>query len=305
MSCVLYAGQACAQHYLRIGTGGTAGSYYPMAVLIAAAVSQPGKIIATAQSSNGSLGNVISVASGSLETGFCQADVASWAYRGTGIFEGKPRLANLRLIANLYPESIHVVVKKGSGITGIADLKGKRVGLDEAGSGTLINARQVLAAYGLNEAALQPEYIKPNQAGDKLKAGTLDAFFFTGGAPAKTITDLLPIGIALLPIDAPQAQRMRADSPFFSLGNIPANTYAGIDTTPTLTVGAQWVTRDTVSAELVYQVTKALFSSTAQQMLADGHAKGSYITLTNALRGADLPLHPGAQRFYQEIGALK
>lgn len=305
ITAVLAAGQASAQQYLRIGTGGTAGTYYPIGVLIASVVSQPGKIIASAQSSNGSLGNVISVASGSLETGFSQADVASWAYSGSGIFEGKPSLTNLRLIANLYPESIHIVVKKGLGIQTIADLKGKRVALDEVGSGTLVSARQVLAAYGMTEADIKPEYIKPNQAGDKLKAGTLEAFFFTGGTPAKAVTDLLNIGIDLLPIDGPQAQRMRTASPFLSADTIAAGTYPGIATTPTLAVGAQWVTRDSIDAELVYQATKSLYSAAAQQALAQGHAKGVYITPGNALQGAGLPFHPGAIRFYKEAGLLK
>ena len=305
LATVLATDQVNAQQYLRIGTGGTAGTYYPVGVLIAAAVSQPDKTMATAQSSNGSLGNVISVAAGSLESGFSQADVASWAYHGTGIFEGKPRLSSLRLIANLYPESIHIVVRKGVGIKTVADLKGKRVALDESGSGTLINARQVLAAYGLGEADLHPEYIKPNQAGDKIKAGTLDAFFFTGGAPAKAITDLLASGIDLLPIDGPQAQRLRSASAFLATDSIAAETYPGIAATATLAVGAQWVTRDTVDAELVYQATKALYSAAAQQALTQGHPTGRYITLTSAVQGAGIPFHPGAMRFYKETGALK
>ena len=305
LATVLAAGQVCAQQYLRIGTGGTAGTYLPVGVLIASAVSQPGKIVATAQSSNGSLGNVISIASGALESGFSQADVASWAYHGNGIFEGKPRLNGLRLIANLYPETIHVVVRRDIGIKAIADLRGKRVALDEAGSGTLISARQVLAAYGLSEADLQPEYIKPNQAGDKLRAGTLDALFFTGGAPAKAITDLLATGIDLLPIDGPPAQRMRAASPFLATDTIAADTYPGIVATPTLAVGAQWVTRDTLDAERVYQATKSLYSAAAQQALAQGHVKGRYITLANAVQGAGIPFHPGALRFYKEMGVLK
>jgi TRAP transporter TAXI family solute receptor len=302
---VLASGLSSAQQYLRIGTGGTAGTYFPVGVLLAAAVSQPGKTVVTAQSSNGSLGNVISVASGSLESGFSQADVTSWAYNGTGIFEGKPRLVGLRLIANMYPESIHIVVKKGVGIKTIADLKGKRVALDEAGSGTLINARQVLNAYGLSEADIRSEYIKPNLAGDKLKAGTLDAFFFTGGAPAKAISDLVSIGIDLLPIDGPQAQRIRTASPFLTANTISADTYPGIGSTATLAVGSQWVTRDTVNAEMVYQVTKSLYSVAAQQTLAQGHALGRYITLANAVQGAGIPFHPGALRFYKEMGLLK
>ena len=305
LATLLSFGQASAQQYLRIGTGGTAGTYYPIGVLVAGVVSQTGKIVATAQSSNGSLGNVISVASGSLESGFSQADVASWAYEGTGIFEGKPRLSGLRLIANLYPESIQIVVKNGKGMKTVTDLKGKRVALDEAGSGTLISARQVLTAYGLTESDIQPEYIKPNQAGDKLKAGTLDAFFFTGGAPAKAISDLVAVGIDLLPIDGPQAQRMRKASPFLIADTIAADTYAGIAATPTLSVGAQWVTRETVDAELVYQATKSLYSAAGQQALAQGHVKGRFITLANAVQGAGIPYHPGALRFYKEVGALK
>ena len=301
----LCAGPVSAQHYVRIGTGGTAGTYFPVGVLVAAVVSQPGKIVATAQSSNGSLGNVISVAGGSLETGFSQADIVSWAYHGTGIFEGKPRLSGLRLIANLYPESIHIVVRKGLGIRSVADLKGKRVALDEAGSGTLISARQVLTAFGLTEADISPEYIKPNQAGDKLKAGALDAFFFTGGAPAKAITDLISSGIDLLPIDGAQAQRLRTASPFLAVDAIPADTYPGIATTATLAVGAQWVTRDTVDAELVYQITKSLYSAAAQQALSQGHAKGRAMTLANATQGAGIAFHPGASRFYKEAGLLK
>ena len=248
---------------------------------------------------------MISVSSGSLESGFSQADVVSWAYAGTGIFEGKPRLGGLRLIANMYPESIQIVVKNGKGIKTVADLKGKRVALDEAGSGTLISARQVLAAYGLSESDIQPEYIKPNQAGDKLKAGTLDAFFFTGGAPAKAISDLVTVGIELLPIDGPQAQRMRKASPFLIADTIAAGTYPGIAATPTLSVGAQWVTRDTVDAELVYQAAKSLYSAAGQQALSEGHVKGRYITQANAVQGAGIPYHPGALRFYREAGALK
>ncbi len=305
LSTLLGFGQANAQQYLRIGTGGTAGTYYPVGVLVASVVSQTGKVVATAQSSNGSLGNVISVANGSLESGFSQADVANWAYEGTGIFEGKPRLSGLRLIANLYPESIQIVIKKGIGIKSVADLKGKRVALDEAGSGTLISARQVLAAYGLTESDILPEYIKPNQAGDRLKAGKLDAFFFTGGVPAKAISDLVEVGIDLLPIDGPQQQRMRRVSPFLIADTIAADTYLGVAATPTLTVGAQWVTRDTVDAELIYQATKSLYSATAQLVLSQGHVKGRNITLVNAVQGAGIPYHPGALRFYKEIGTLK
>lgn len=298
---------ALAQHYFRIGTGGTGGTYYPVGVQIAAAVSQPGRIVVSAQPSNGSLGNVIGVASGSLESGFSQADIATWAQTGTGTFEGKAPLTRLRLIANLFTESIHVVVRQDSPIRAISELRGRRVALDEVGSGSLISARMVLAAHGLKESDLQPEYIKPNQAADRLLAGQLDAFFFTGGVPAKAVADLAAsaAGIRLLPLEGEPARRLRAQSPFLAEDTVPAGAYAGVPATPTLAVGAQWVTDERASPELVYEITKALYSEPAQKALASGHPKGASITLTNAVRGAGIPFHEGARRFYREAGVLK
>jgi TRAP transporter TAXI family solute receptor len=301
------AAGAQAQQFFRIGTGGTAGTYYPVGGMIANAVSQPGKIVATAQASNGSVANVTGISGGAMESGFSQADVATWAQKGTGIYEGKPNVPGLRLIANLYPESVHVVVRKDSGIKSVAELKGKRVALDEPGSGTLVNARAILAAYGLKEADIKPEYIKPNQAGDKMKDGSLDAFFFTGGAPAGAIAELASAGsgIDVLPIDGAAAEQLKKSSGFFADDVIAADTYKGVGQVKTLAVGAQWVTSDKADANTVYEITKALFSDAAQKQLGAGHAKGKFITKENAVKGAGIPFHPGAEKFYKEAGVLK
>ncbi len=304
---IALCGAAHAQQFFRIGTGGTSGTYYPVGNMIANAVSQPGRIVVTAQASNGSMANVNGIAGGSIESGFSQAVVATWAHSGTGIFEGKPNAPNLRLIANLYPESVHVVVRKGLGVKSPADLKGRRVALDEPGSGTLINARIILAAYGLQDKDIKAEYIKPNQAGDKLRDGSLDAFFFTGGAPAGAITELASAGtgIELVPIDGPQADGLRSASRFFSPDVIPADTYKGVAAVKTLAVGAQWVTSDKADANTVYEITKALFSDVAQKTLAAGHPKGRLITKGNAVKGAGIPFHPGAEKYYREAGLIK
>jgi TRAP transporter TAXI family solute receptor len=126
------------QRFFRIGTGGTGGTYYPVGGLIANAVSTD-KINVSAVATNGSVANVNGIVGGSMESGFSQADINAWAYTGTGIYEGKPKIEELRVIANLYPESVHVVVKKGAGIKSLADLKGKRVSHRRAGLG---HARQ-------------------------------------------------------------------------------------------------------------------------------------------------------------------
>ena len=307
LTALALAGAAQAQQFFRIGTGGTAGTYYPVGGMIANAVSQPGKLVVTAQASNGSVANVNAIAGGALESGFSQADVATWAQTGTGLYEGKPHVPGLRLIANLYPESVHIVARKGAGIKSVADLKGKRVALDEPGSGTLVNARTILAAYGIKESDIKPEYIKPNQAGDKLKDGALDAFFFTGGAPAGAISELASsgAGIELVPIDGAQAEALRKSSPFFAPDTIPADTYKGVPAVHTLAVGAQWVTSDKADANVVYEITKALYSDATQKTVAAGHVKGKLITKENAVKGAGIPFHPGAERYYREAGLIK
>jgi TRAP transporter TAXI family solute receptor len=302
-------GEAQAQPaFFRIGTGGTAGTYYPIGGLIANAVSEPPRLVVTAVASNGSVANVNAIQGGAAESGFSQADVAYWAFTGTGVFEGRPKVSDLRSIANLYPESVHVVVRKAAGVKSIAELKGKRVSIDEPGSGTLINAKAILAAYGITEKDITPEYLKPNQAAEKMKDGSVDAFFFTGGFPAAAISELASTGsgIDILPISGPQAEKLIKDLPFFSADNIPAGTYKDVGAVSTVAVGAHWVTSAKVPADTVYAITKALWSDKTRAALDAGHAKGKSIRKETALAGLQgVPLHDGAARFYREAGLLK
>jgi hypothetical protein len=306
---VAAAGTAAAQDqkFFRIGTGGTAGTYYPVGGVIANAISQPPKLVLSAVASNGSVANVNSIMAGSLESGFSQADVAYWAYTGTGIWDGRPKAADLRAIANLYPESIHLVARKGAGIKTVADLKGKRVSLDEPGSGTLVDARIILDAWGMKDADLKAEYLKPNQAGEKMKDGAMDAFIFVGGYPAAAISELASsgAGIEIIPIDGPNADKIRQKYQFFAADTIPANTYKGVGAVKTISVGAQWVTSAKVDAGLVYDVVKAMWSDKTRQALDGGHAKGKLIRRETALAGIGIPLHPGAEKFYKEVGLIK
>jgi uncharacterized protein len=263
-------------------------------------------LVSTAVATNGSVANVNGIVGGNMESGFTQADVAYWAYTGTGSFEGKPKIDELRTIANLYPESVHIVVKKGIAKS-VADLKGKRVSLDEPGSGTLINARAILAAYGLSEKDIKPEYVKPNQAADKLKDGSVDAFFITGGYPLAAVSELITGtgGVEILAITGPEADKLKKDAPFFATDEIPAGTYKDIGAVKTLAVGAQWVTSSKQSNDLVYAIVKGLWSEKTRAVLDTGHAKGKLITPANALKGLAVPLHPGAEKFYKEAGLIK
>jgi TRAP transporter TAXI family solute receptor len=298
---------AQAPAFFRIGTGGTAGTYYPVGGLIANAISNPPQLLLTAQASNGSVANVNSIVSGALESGFSQADVAYWAYTGTGLFEGKGKIEDLRLLANLYPESIHLVAAKSANIKSVADLKGKRVSLDEPGSGTLVDARLILAGWGLKETDVKADFLKPNQAAEKMRDGGMDAFFFVGGYPTSAITELAATGggIDIVPLDGPQAEAIRKQYSFFAADEIPANTYKNVGAVKTLAVGAQWITSAKVPENVVYEVTKGLWSDKARATLDAGHAKGKMIRKETALAGAGIPVHPGALRFYKEAGLVK
>ena len=300
------AGPALAQQkFFRIGTGGTGGTYYPIGGLIGNAISTD-KINVSAVATNGSVANVNGIVGGSMESGFSQADVNFWAYTGTGIYEGKPKVEELRAIANLYPESVHIVTKKGLGAKTVADLKGKRVSLDEPGSGTLVNAKAILAAYGLSEKDIKPEYLKQQQCAEKLKDGILDAYFQTTGFPQGTLTELAATnGFELLALAGPEADALQAKFTFFAKDEIPSGVYKDVAGVKTLSVGAQWVTSAKIDAGLVYEITKALWSDKTRAALDAGHAKGKAIRKETALLGLGIPLHPGAEKFYKEAGLAK
>lgn len=293
------------QKFFRIGTGGTGGTYYPVGGLIGNAISTD-KLNVSAVATNGSVANVNGIVGGSMESGFAQADVSTWAYTGTGIYEGKPKVEELRAIANLYPESVHVVTKKGLGAKSIADLKGKRISLDEPGSGTLVNAKAILAAYGITERDIKPEYLKPAQSAEKLKDGSVDAFFSTTGYPQGSISELAATtGIELVPIDGAGRDKILAQYKFFATDKIPDGAYKDVKGVETISVGAQWITSSKQDAELIYEVTKAAWSDKTRAALDAGHAKGKVIRKETALLGLGIPLHPGAEKFYKEAGLLK
>ena len=292
--------------FFRIGTGGAGGTYYPIGTLLARPLSGvvPG-LVAVAETSNGSVSNVRMIGSAQLEAGLVQADVAYWAYTGTEVFKGEPRIATLRAIANLYPESIHIVARKDAAIHAVRDLRGRRVSLDEADSGTIVDARIVLAAYGLDEGDLRPEYIKPNLAVEKMAQGALDAFFFVGGYPAPTIAGFAASGGAVLvPIDGAVADKIARRYRFLSKSVFPAGVYGMKRATPTLEVGAQLLVSAALPDELVYQVTRTLWRKETLDALARGHPKGGLIRPETALKGIAIPLHPGAERYYRGAGAL-
>ncbi|WP_420863913.1 TAXI family TRAP transporter solute-binding subunit [Algirhabdus cladophorae] len=316
------AGGAVAQdiQFFSIGTGGTSFTYYPVGGVIANAISKPpgsrecgqggscgvDGLIASAVSSRGSVDNINAILSGLRNSGFAQSDVAYWSYTGTGTREGEEPATELRTIAALFEEHIHLVALADSGITSVADLAGKTVSLDEPGSGTFVDATLILEANGLSIEDVNAEALKGNAASEALRNGKIDAFFVVAGYPTGGIVELASAAdITLVPITGPGAEALTSKYGFFAQSDIPGGTYEGIDTVSTVSVGAQWYTSAKEDEELIYNITAALWNDESRRLLDVGHAKGASITPETALAGIGVPLHPGAERFYREAGLLE
>jgi TRAP transporter TAXI family solute receptor len=305
--------------FFTIGTGGTAYTYYPVGGVIANAISKPpgsrecGEggscgvegLIASAVSSRGSVDNINAILSGLRDSGFAQSDVAYWAYTGTGTMEGKEPANELRTIAALFEEHIHLVALSDSDINSVADLAGKRVSLDEPGSGTYVDANLILEANGLSAEDLTPEALKGNAAADALRNGRIDAYFVVAGYPTGSLVELASaVDIKLVPIDGAGAVALTEQYGFFAQSEIPAGTYEGVDAVSTVSVGAQWYTSASQDEALIYEITKALWNDESRRLLDISHAKGRSITPDTALSGVGVPLHAGAERFYREAGLI-
>ncbi|MGV6847351.1 MAG: TAXI family TRAP transporter solute-binding subunit [Marinibacterium sp.] len=322
---VMAAGMAFAQTptFFRIGTGGAGGTYFPIGGTIANGISAPpgarpcdkgGQcgvpgLIAIAQSTTASVFNNAAVENGELEAGLAAADVTRSMYLGEGKFEGKPH-PKLRIIANLYPEDLHLVLPKGQHINSLADLKGKRVGIAQAGSGTQVAVLQMLNAWGVNRDNIDEAELNNSQSAERLADGQLDAYFYAAGWPVAAMVQLASTkGMELHSFSDADLKKINDIIPAYIPSKIPAGVYDGIDyDVHTPAVSALLVVSSDLSEDLVYGITKALWNKNTRKLLDNGHAKGKQITLETALDGVaalGVPLHPGAEKFYREAGVLK
>jgi hypothetical protein len=308
------AGQQ-ATSFFRIGTGTTSGNYFLIGGVIANAISNPPGsrpcdaggscgvpgLIAVAQTTQGSVENVELLASDSIESALCQSDIAYWAFSGTGMYKGEPPFERLRAIANLYQESLQIVVRADSKIHSIADLKGKRVSLGERGAGTRATAALVLDAYGISEKKVKIEQMPIAVATGRLGAGTIDAIFVVGDSPIPAIKALAEgTELRFLPVDGDKAESLRRRYPFLTVDLLPSGVYPGSPAVITVGVGTFWLVTADLDAELAYGITKALWHPSTRKLLDEGSPIGRNIRMVTALLGLPIPLHDGAAKFYSE-----
>ena len=292
--------QSSAKKFLNIGTGGTAGTYYPIGGAMAEILNSNIKgMNASAQSTGASVANINMLKDGSIDMAIVQNDITYYAVNGTEMFKDKA-VTNLRGIATLYPETCQFVTLDKSGIKSIADLKGKRVAVGAAGSGAEANARQILEAYGITYNDIVAQYLSFAEGASALKDGNVDAAFLTAGFPTASVQDISSQNkIRLLPVDSAKADALIAKYPFYTKTVVPAGTYAGFDEdVSTVSVMAMLVCTDKVDDALGYDIAKALFTNLDRIQAA--HSVGKLITKEGALNGMPLPMNAGEEKFFKE-----
>ena len=289
---------------ITLATGGTTGTYY--AVGNALATTLDGKLSLsslTAVDSGASKANVQLVTAGSAQMSILQSDVLNYAHNGAGgetMFDGAADMNSL-WVAGVYNETVQLVTSPS--ITDISQLKGKTVCVGDVGSGTALNAAQVLEAYGMTFDDINVMYDSFAGGADALKNGQCDAAFTVAGAPTPALTDLATTYSFNMPSLSDEAvSYLTTNYPFLVQDNLPANTYTCVaDETVCVAVKAVFTASKDLSEDVVYEITKAMFDNQAD--LAKAQAKFGFLSPEGAVAGS-FDLHPGAEKYYKEIGVL-
>ena len=302
------AGDAEGPVSLSIATGGTSGTYYGYCGIIAQVFNQElgDTMNLSAVSTGASMANIQQMQVGASQIAIVQNDVMDYAYNATDLFEGQDPYTDFSTIMVCYPETIQIIAQKN--ITSIDQLKGKRVSTGDAGSGVEFNARQILAAYGLD---IDADIVKNSQSfadsADALKNGQIDAAFVVAGAPTTAVTELAASGYKfnLLEIDAEHAEQLKSQYGFYTDITVPAGTYTPVDKdVKTVAVMATLACRNDVPTEVVYEFTKGMFELKDKLGAAGFKDKFDLVDQTTAVTGSTVPFHPGAEQYFKEIGAM-
>lgn len=306
-TAALVARHAGAQQarFINILTGGQSGVYYPLGVALSQVY---GKYIpgakATAQVTKASAENLNLLQAGRGEIAFTLADALSDAYKGNAEAGFPAPLKKLRGISGTYNNYIQIVASADAGIRTLTDLKGKRVSVGAAKSGTELNARAVLKAAGLGYGDLgKVEYLPFGESVELIKNRQLDATLQSAGLGVASIRDLASTQ-QIVVVAVPPAIIAKIGDAAYQPAVIPANTYNGQTAdVPTAAIPNFLVSHSGVSDELAYEMTKTLYDHIDTLYAAHNAAKA--IKRENALHGMPVPLHPGAARYYREVGLLK
>lgn len=288
---------------MTMGTGGTQGTYFAYGNVLSQYIKDKTNISVTAVSSDGSKANIQSIDVGDYQLGTVQSDVMAYAWDGVRSFKDEGKITSFRTIAGLYAEAVQLVTTDPD-IKSVKDLKGKKVSIGAPASGVYFNAIDVLEAAGLTEKDIQAQYQDFGQSADALKDGKIDAAFIVAGAPTPAIDELCMTNknARLVPIDGDIAEALMEKNKFYSVYEVPANSYKNQDKAVlTVTVKATLIVSADASEDDVYNLTKTLFDNIEDIKVK--HAKGAELSLENATDGLTVvPFHAGAAKYFKEKG---
>ncbi|MDG1863267.1 MAG: TAXI family TRAP transporter solute-binding subunit [Yoonia sp.] len=300
---VLAAAPAFAQEQLSIATGGTGGVYYPIGGGLAEIINNHVEgYAATAEVTGASVENMGLIATGDADVALALADTVQQAYTGTGRFEGQ-QLPMVRSMGVAYANMVQIVALEGSGITSLQDLVGKRVSIGAPGSGTEVNAEQILTANGISYDDIEEQRLNFNETADALANGDIDAGFWSVGAPTSSILNLATTNsIVIIALSQEELAASSAANSVFATTTLVGGTYAGVDDDITVIgVPNVLVVSSEMSDDLAYAITSAMFENIAE--LQAVHPAANETTVELALSASPIPLHPGAIRYFEETGA--
>jgi len=289
-----------------LATGGNTGTYYAYGMAMGPILQEKTGITFDVQSTGASKANIQLIQIDEADMAVVQNDVMYYAYTGTDLFEGA-QTKDFAAVATLYPELCQIIASKSSGITSVADLAGKRVSVGDAGSGVEFNAKQILAAYGIDmDKDIEKQNLGFGPSADALKDEKIDAFFCVAGIPTTAITELaMGNEITVVPVDDDKFAELSAQYGFYTQQVIPADTYNGMtEDVKTVAVMATYIVDNELSEETVYQITKNIFEN--KDAITAAHAKGAELDAAKAVEGipAEVPFHPGALKYFKEIGVI-
>ena len=300
---MIFALSACGgSTTMTMGTGSPTGTYFAYGGIVGQYITNKAGITVNAVSTGGSKDNIQGIDSGDYQLGTVQSDVMHYAWNGTRSFEEDGKIASFRTVAGLYAEAVQLVTVNPE-IKSVSDLKDKKVSIGAPGSGVYFNAMDVLAAAGLTEKDIKPQYQNFDESADALKDGKIDAAFIVAGAPTPAITELsmTNANVRIVPIDGDIADKLMKDNTFYSVYKIPAETYKNqAEEISTVTVKATLIVSADASEDDVYNLTAAIFDNI--DSITKEHAKGAELSLENATDGLTVPFHAGAAKYFKEKG---
>ncbi|MFI8610348.1 TAXI family TRAP transporter solute-binding subunit [Pseudomonas sp. NPDC077649] len=293
-----------APTFINVLTGGTSGVYYPIGVALSQLYSNGIDGAKTSvQATKASVENLNLLQAGRGELAFALGDSVADAWNGVEDAGFKAPLKKIRAIAGTYPNYIQIVANAESGIKTLDDLKGKRISVGAPKSGTELNARAIFEAAGLSyEDMGKVEFLPYAESVELIKNRQLDATLQSSGLGMAAIRDLastMKISFVAIPAEV----TAKIDNAAYQAATIPAGTYDGQDSdVPTVAITNILVSHEGVSDEVAYQMTKLMFDNLDR--LGTAHSAAQDIKLESATQNLPIPLHPGAERFYKETGAL-